>query len=166
MSEPTAGPPRRGRPRTTGSKVCDRCGRSCGKIRVCWPEGRICGTCFHEATRTFGHCDRCGQHRLLPGRDGSRRLCRVCAGISTDLDCHRCGAEGEHHRKGLCTRCTLRDDLAALLLRADGHERPQMLSLVEVLAGVDRPESIHTWKRNPKVLQLLRARRGKHRTQP
>ena len=146
----------RGRPRTTGGRTCDRCGRSAGKIRIRWPDGDICGICFHDATRTNGACDRCGQHRLLPGRDGNRKLCRHCAGITTDLDCHRCGAEGEHHRRGLCTRCTLRDDLTALLLPADGAATTEAARIVDVLATVDRPESIHTWKRNPKVGQLMR----------
>jgi hypothetical protein len=156
VSEPPATPPRRGRPRTSGSQLCDRCGRSCGKIRTRWPDGRICGICFHEATRTFGNCDQCGQHRLLPGRDGCRRLCRGCARITTDLDCHRCGAEGEHHRRGLCTRCTLRDDLSSLLIPARTQAPPQLARLIDALTSVDRPESIHTWKRSPQVIHLLR----------
>jgi hypothetical protein len=146
----------RGRPRTTGGHSCDRCGRATAKIRIRWPDGNICGICFHEATRTHGKCEQCGQHRLLPGRDGDRRHCRSCAGITTDLDCHRCGSEGEHHRRGLCTRCTLRDDLTALLLPTERAPRPELVRLVDVLVNVDRPESIHTWKRNAKVAQLLR----------
>ena len=156
MTDTTTGRRPRGRPRTTGARNCDRCGRSTGKIRIRWPDGDICGICFHDATRTHGSCHKCGQPRLLPGRDGDRQLCRPCAGITTDLDCHRCGREGEHHRRGLCTRCTLRDDLNALLLPADGPATTEAARIVDVLATVDRPESIHTWKRNPKVDQLLR----------
>lgn len=156
-NRPVTAPPARGRPRTTGRFTCDRCGRATGKIRVTWPDGRICGVCFHRAVRTIGECDGCGRRRLLPGRSGQRQLCRSCAGITTDLDCHRCGAEGEHHRRGLCTRCTLRDDLTALLLPAGAEHpgRPGLGQLVEVLVEVDRPESIHTWKRNPAVTRLL-----------
>jgi hypothetical protein len=44
----------RGRPRTTGGHTCDRCGRSTGKIRIRWPDGKICGIYFHEATRGLG----------------------------------------------------------------------------------------------------------------
>lgn len=146
----------RGRPRTTGSHTCDRCRRSTGKIRVRWPDGNICGICFHNATRTFGTCAQCSHSQLLPGRDGDQQLCRPCAGITTDLDCHRCGAEGEHHRRGLCTRCTLRDDLNALLLPADTPPTTNLARLVDSLVSVDRPESVHTWKRNAKVDQLLR----------
>jgi hypothetical protein len=94
---------------------------------------------------------------MLPGRDGDQRLCRRCAGITTDLDCHRCGAEGEHHRRGLCTRCTLRDDITFLLLPGNTPVSPRLARLVDVLASVDRPESVHVWKRHPKVQQLLRA---------
>ncbi|SOD72917.1 hypothetical protein SAMN05892883_2232 [Jatrophihabitans sp. GAS493] len=156
MTDTTTGRRPRGRPRTTGARTCDRCGRSTGKIRIRWPDGDICGICFHDATRAHGSCHQCGQHRLLPGRDGNRQLCRPCAGITTDLDCHRCGSEGEHHRRGLCTRCTLRDDLNALLLPADGPATTEAARIVDVLATVDRPESIYTWKRNPKVDHLLR----------
>lgn len=155
MSEPAPERRPRGRPRTTGSYTCDRCQRPTAKIRVRWPEGTICGSCFTDATRTHGTCAQCGQQRLLPGRDGDRQLCRGCAGITTDLDCHRCGAEGEHHRRGLCARCTLRDDLTALLLSADSAP-PTLARLIDALVNVDRPESIHTWKRNPTVTRLLR----------
>lgn len=155
MSEsPTS--PQRGRPRTTGDYTCDRCRRSTGKIRIRWPDGNICGICFHQATRTFGSCAQCGHHRLLPGRDGLRLLCRCCAGITTDLDCHRCGAEGEHHRRGLCTRCTLRDDLTAVLLPTEREPLPGLIKLVEVLVAVERPESIYSWIRRPRVQPLLR----------
>jgi hypothetical protein len=155
MSDPAGQPRPRGRPRTTGACTCDRCGRSTAKIRVRWPDGKICGICFQDATRTFGSCGQCGRDRLLPGRDGDRRLCRACAGITTDLDRHRCGAEGEHHRHGLCARCTLRDDLTALLLPRSRSPQPALARFIDVLANVDRPESIHIWKRNPKVRQLL-----------
>lgn len=70
----------RGRPRSTGAVRCDRCGRRVSKTRVTWPDGRICGTCFAQATRTHGSCDECGQQRLLPGRDGRRRLLQKLRG--------------------------------------------------------------------------------------
>jgi len=42
----------RGRPRSSGNLTCDRCGAATAQIRVIWPDGRICGVCFHHATRT------------------------------------------------------------------------------------------------------------------
>jgi hypothetical protein len=147
--------PGRGRPRGTGNVVCDRCGRHVAKTRVTWPDGRVCGICFTRATRTHGTCDECGQQRLLPGRDGQRRLCRGCAGIVTALDCTRCGREGERYRSGLCARCALRDDLSELLTSVDGPSFPVADRLVEALCSTGRPESIHTWKRNPTVRRAL-----------
>lgn len=62
----------RGRPRTTGTVICARCHRGVGRARTTWPEGPICGICYHQATRTHGTCPGCGQHRLLPGPPGDR----------------------------------------------------------------------------------------------
>jgi hypothetical protein len=145
----------RGRPRSTGNVVCDRCGRQVAKTRVTWPDGRICGICYTNATRTYGTCDECGQARLLPGRDGQRSLCRGCAEITTALDCTRCGREGERYRAGICARCALRDDLADLLTPSDAPPLPAAVKLIEALCSAGRPESIHTWKRNPVVRQAL-----------
>ena len=149
--DPSAAPPRRGRPRTSGGAHCDRCGRSAGKLRSRWPEGGIRGTCFHAAVRTTGTCPSCGHHGMLPGLNDDQPICRSCAGIPTDLDCHRCGTEAEHYRRGgICARCALRDDLAVLLSPA-GPPPPALARLLELLVGVDRPESVHTWKRRPAV---------------
>src|SRR5690348_1812200 len=132
MTDPAAPRRPRGRPRTSGKFTCDRCLRPTGKIRVHWPDGAICGICFHEATRTFGPCDRCRAERMLPGRSGSEHLCRTCAGITTDLDCTRCGTEAERYRRGIWARCALRDDLTKLL--SDGDEpQPALLPLIDVL---------------------------------
>ena len=74
IPDPLAAPLRRGRPRTTGSAHCDRCGRSAGKLRSRWPEGGICGTCFHAAVRTTGTCPNCGHHGMLPGLNGDQPI--------------------------------------------------------------------------------------------
>ncbi|AMM34457.1 recombinase XerD [Sinomonas atrocyanea] len=121
-----------------------------------WPEGKVCGPCFTVATRTRGICPGCGQDRLLPGPptpDGGPR-CGECAGIPHDFHCTRCGTEGESYRRGTCARCALRDDLTAMLL-TDPADPAAMARLVDVLCRADRPESIITWKRSPKVQALL-----------
>ena len=124
-------------------------------MRTRWPEGGICGTCFHTAVRTTGTCPNCEHHGMLPGLNNDQPICRRCAGIPTDLDCHRCGTEAEHYRRGgICARCALRDDLTVLLAPA-GTPHPTLARLLEVLVGVDRPESVHTWKRRPAVRALL-----------
>lgn len=159
MSEPAGLNPRsttRGRPRTTGTDVCVRCGRSAAKVRARWPEGKVCGPCFTVATRTRGTCPGCGQDRLLPGPptlEGGPR-CGECAGIPHDFHCTQCGTEGESYRRAICARCALRNDLTAMLL-ADPAEPAAMARLVDILCEADRPESIITWKRSPKVQALL-----------
>src|SRR4051812_29185048 len=108
----------RGRPRTTGAFICDRCSRAAGKHRASWPEGRICGTCFTVAMRTHGTCPGCGTERMLPGRTAAhdhQPVCGDCAGITQDYHCSGCGTETEHYRQDTCARCSLRTDLTALL---------------------------------------------------
>ncbi|RRQ26231.1 recombinase XerD [Rhodococcus sp. Eu-32] len=134
--------------------MCDRCGREAGKPRARWPEGAICGTCFHAAVRTYGFCGGCGFERMLPGRDEDRAVCVDCAGINTDFHCATCGVEAEHYRHGTCARCALRNDLTTLVLH-DAADPVAMSALVEALCAADRPESVHTWKRSTTVQDLL-----------
>lgn len=141
-----------GRPRTTGGVSCARCGRSVGKIRTCWPEGRICGICFHHAMRTRGACGSCGDERLLPGRDnGGTAICATCASIPI-LPCTRCHEEAEHYRRGICARCALRNDLHHLM---DSQSQDFVPRLIDVLAAADRPDSVLTWLRSDQVKLLL-----------
>ncbi|MCE0765944.1 hypothetical protein LWC35_23990 [Pseudonocardia kujensis] len=93
---------------------------------------------------------------MLPGRDDSQLLCRSCAGITTDLDCHRCGAEAEHYRRRICARCALREDLTTVLVPTT-PALPAAEQLLHALCAAQRPESILTWKRRPQVAALLAA---------
>ncbi|WP_223883939.1 recombinase XerD [Pseudarthrobacter sp. BIM B-2242] len=145
-----------GRPRTTGTATCARCGRKAGRTRATWPEGRICGLCFTTATRTHGICPGCSRQRLLPGPPAAAGgpRCAPCAGILHNFHCTRCDTEGEFYRRGICARCALREDLNEQLLA--GPADPESASrIVDVLCKADRPESIITWKRSPKVQALL-----------
>lgn len=147
----------RGRPRTTGQVTCARCHRAAGKARARWPEGPICGTCYYRATRIRGICPACGEERLLPGppTEDDTPTCGPCAGIVQDFYCTRCGHEGEFYRRGrLCARCALRDDLTAELV-TPASQPDCMRRLVDALCAAERPESIFTWKRSPKVQALL-----------
>ncbi|GAA4425013.1 hypothetical protein GCM10023169_22250 [Georgenia halophila] len=143
-----------GRPRTTGDHRCDRCGRDAAKIRTRWPEGAICGICFHHAMRTRGSCASCGEERLLPGIDGDRSpICAPCAGIPASR-CAHCGEGGENYRRGTCARCALRADLRALLVEP-AVDTAMMERVVDVLAAADRRESVLAWMRPQEVKDLL-----------
>ena len=145
----------KGRPRSGGAHHCDRCQRMVAKIRVHWPDGSICGACFTDAVHTHGDCPDCNQHRMLPGRNAANQpICRDCAAITTALTCTRCGEEAERFRGGSCIRCILRDDLAALL-RPTTPPDLRLKRLIEILATVERPESIYTWMRGQQAHELL-----------
>lgn len=145
----------RGRPRSVGDHECSRCHHMVPRIRVNWPEGQICGPCFTTAARTYGQCAFCGAERLLPGRSSTEQdICRDCAGITTNLECDKCGREGERLRGGQCARCVVTGDLERILAP---HTPPDMRikRLVTELAAVPRPESIITWMRHPITKELL-----------
>jgi len=149
---------KQGRPRATSAVngPCARCGRFMPRVAATWPEGRLCFTCFYEATRTYGTCPECRQDRLLPGPPNSdgHPTCSTCAEIPRDFHCERCDIEAAHHRGRLCVRCALRDDLHGLLGGEPANAVPA--GLIDVLCASDRPESILIWKRSTKVQDLLR----------
>ncbi|MBX9719216.1 MAG: hypothetical protein K2X36_10305 [Microbacteriaceae bacterium] len=146
-------PQRRGRPRSTGGRHCDRCGNDVAKIRVRWPDGSVCGACFTAATHRYGICAICGVHRMLPGRfQLGQPICRDCAGISTNLSCARCGREAERIHGGHCARCVLNDELEHLL--QPGDDRP-LQKLIIALVAVERPESLITYTRGARARELL-----------
>jgi hypothetical protein len=107
--------------------------------------------------RTHGICPRCGLDGVLPGRANNsddRPVCLTCAGIPGRYRCRTCQRDGELHRRGQCARCALRDDLTALMVN-HAADPAAMTTVVEIFCSVDRPESILTWKRSPKVHALL-----------
>ena len=148
----------RGRPQVKdGLFTCRRCDRRVNTLRVRWPGDELCHSCFYAAMRTHGICPLCGHDGVLPGRANQtddRPVCLTCAGIPGHYRCRTCQREGELHRRGQCARCALRDDLTALMVN-DAADPDAMMTVVEIFCSVDRPESILTWKRSPKVQALL-----------
>ena len=95
------------------------------------------------------------RHSRRPCHDAIRRpICLSCARIPGDFTCRDCGTEADFYRRATCARCALRQDLTALMI--DGAQRREaMAPIVEALCRVDRPASILTWKRSPRVQELL-----------
>ena len=109
--------------------------------------------------RTHGSCPGCGTDRMLPGRSashGDQPVCVGCAGITQDYHCSGCGTETEHYRQNTCARCSLRNDLTALLHvdESQGTEKTAA-KLLSALCAAQRPESILTWLRSTGVRELL-----------
>ncbi len=148
----------RGRPKVPdGSMECARCDREIRRTAATWPDGRICNSCYYEATSRYGDCPCCGFHRLLPGRldIGGQPVCRDCARIPQSFYCTSCNEERRPYRRNVCARCCLREDLEKAFLQPDspaGFSR-----LIDALCAADRAESIITWKRSDKVEGLLRS---------
>jgi hypothetical protein len=149
---------KRGRPLVTdGDYRCSRCQRMANQRRASWPGEDLCFSCFYTAMRTRGICPTCGHDGVLPGRalGGDRQpICRSCAGIPGDFSCRRCGTEGDLYRRRTCARCALRDDLTTSMIDR-AHDPALMAPIVDALCRVDRPASILTWKRSPKIQALL-----------
>jgi hypothetical protein len=109
--------------------------------------------------RTHGTCPGCGTERMLPGRSAAHSdqpVCADCAGITQDYHCSGCGTETEHYRHNTCARCSLRNDLTALLHVNDPQDNETTAAkLLAALCGAQRPESILTWLRRASVRELL-----------
>jgi len=146
-------------PAVTGLPVtCVRCQRFVPRRGVSWPEGFICNRCYQQATRRHGHCASCQTQRLLPGLSPTgEAICVDCAAIPKDFHCTRCSQEDEPHRKGLCARCCLREDLSVLLDDGTGQVHAQLTPLFEALCTQERPRSAMIWLRNPDVAGILTA---------
>lgn len=148
----------RGRPKVTdGSMECARCHREMRRTAATWPDGRICNSCYYEATSLYGNCPSCGFHRLLPGRldIGDQAVCRDCARIRQNFFCTSCNEELRPYRGNVCARCSLREDLERAFLHPDSPA--SFTQLIDALCATDRAESIITWKRSDKVQGLLRS---------
>jgi hypothetical protein len=150
---------KRGRPPVTdGVFRCSRCQRMANQRRATWPGEQLCYSCFYSAMHTRGVCPQCGHDGILAGlaTDASRQpICLSCARIPGDFTCRDCGTEADFYRRATCSRCALRQDLTAMMIDGAPH-RDAIVPIVEALCRVDRPASILTWKRSPRVQQLLR----------
>jgi len=139
-------------------RLCCRCGRTAG-LSANWA-GSICRTCYDRAVHTHGRCPGCGIERLLPGRraDGVA-ICRDCAGITRNFTCAGCDTEAAllGHRR--CERCTLTDNLTALLDDGTGQVRPELRALHAGLRAVDTAQvkNTLTWLARPQIATPLTA---------
>ncbi len=106
-------------------------------------------------------CPACGDHRILPGRniDGAP-ICPSCAGIVHSVfRCRRCQREGRLYHHKLCARCTVTDQVAALLDNGDGHIDTALAPLAATLSAGPTPTASGrlTWLSKQHNRDLLRA---------
>ncbi len=81
----------------------------------------------------------------LPGRDATGiAICRDCAGITRNFSCTACPIEGRL-RWGLCERCSLTDQLRALLDDGTRRIHPPLAPLFNQLRAMAKPRSGLSW---------------------
>lgn len=123
-----------------------------------WPDGWICSGCYGKACETYGTCQGCATHRLLPGiGPAGQRCCTDCAGGIGDFTCTRCGNEGWNHYRGVCGRCVLADRLAIHLDDGTGAIRPELRPFYDRLLAMARPRVGILWLSKPHVPPILHA---------
>jgi len=123
-----------------------------------WPDGPICSGCFAKAVETYGHCQACRAHRLLPGvGPAGQRWCTDCAGGLGNFTCARCGREGWIERVGTCGSCVLTDRISELLDDGTGRVRPELQPLADRITAMSRPRSGILWLSRPAPQGILRA---------
>src|SRR6478609_647645 len=123
-----------------------------------WPDGPICSGCFAKAVETYGHCQACRTHRLLPGvGPAGQRWCTDCAGGLGNFTCARCGREGWIERVGTCGSCVLTDRIRELLDDGTGRVRPELQPLADRITAMSRPRSGILWLSRPAPQGILRA---------
>ena len=137
------------------AKTCSRCKKD-WRFGFTWPEGYVCRSCVTRAVKLRGPCPRCGDERLLVGRDDARRpICVDCAGISTCFRCETCGREGGTWYSRTCVACSLARRLPPLLDDGTGKVASALVPLFERLVAARNPLSIMTWLNKAPVRRRL-----------
>jgi hypothetical protein len=130
---------------------CARCHEAYSPAAV-WPEGRICTYCYMAAKRYGGTCVICRHQGIVPGITPEGRTCRLCSGITLNVDCLECGAEDELHSNGRCWRCVLKKQVGQTLAGPTGQIPDPLAPLARSLGQMPRPNSGLTWIRQPHAL--------------
>jgi hypothetical protein len=155
--------PWRASTRHGGQKTCPDCRRKtftppqreCAlchharRIITTWPLGAVCGTCYKRVRTHPDACTRCGNTRILIGRDeNGAGLCPQCCGTpDQDYRCTRCGGTGFFHRTGLCPRCEVHDRIHELLADDQGDIPAPLAPFAQALREADSPEAVLQWLR-------------------
>ena len=107
---------------------------------------------------TYGDCDGCHAHRLLPGvGPAGQRWCTDCAAGIGNFTCSRCGQEGWIEQVATCGRCVLTDRVGELLDDGTGRVRPELRPLADRITSMARPRSGILWLSRPAPQGILRA---------
>ncbi|SCE05053.1 hypothetical protein GA0115237_10884 [Streptomyces sp. ScaeMP-6W] len=120
-----------------------------------WPLGPVCKPCYREARIHPGTCPVCRNERVLIAFTDGRRVCGPCTGHGDPYACPRCACPRSYTVRGLCDRCTLQDELDAVLGPAAEAPDGQYARMRTALAECDQPRTALNWLRNSYSGRLL-----------
>src|SRR5262245_17570122 len=111
-----------------------------------------CKACQKRRAR----CAGCGRVELIRGGTLTTPLCATCTrpDLSFWRCCPACGQYQLSTRS--CTRCNLRERLAALLADHHGDVRAQLRGLHDHLVGSERPNLVLAWLNKTAIASVLR----------
>jgi hypothetical protein len=167
----------------TNHETCVICERR-RSVSVRTIDGPICSTCRPQKSMTCAICARfgpamisettgtpwcraCSQRwarcvgckEVAPVRGGTieQPLCATCTRPEPGFwrSCTDCGRSGRIHA-GRCARCSMQARLRQLLGDEEGHIRPELGTIFEALASVQRPGTVVAWLDNSTAPEMLR----------
>ncbi|RSO09607.1 hypothetical protein DMH26_01080 [Streptomyces sp. WAC 05379] len=133
------------------------CGRV-GKVKVFWPRGPVCDSCYRTALSTPAPCASCGRHRILIGQtaEGSL-LCKACSFPDEPTErCSACNEPADLYSGYRCARCTLAARVTDLLSVTGASVAQPLKPLAVVLADAENPYRVLQWLRRSPTAHLLR----------
>lgn len=136
--------------------ACALCGQV-AKVKVFWPRGPVCDSCYRTALSTPEPCALCSRPRILIGQTTEGTLlCKACSFPDEPVErCSACGEPADLYAGGCCPRCTLAARVTGLL-SVDGATVAQSLQpLADVLTGADNPYPVLQWLRRSPAARLL-----------
>lgn len=134
---------------------CARCGRS-RPVHARLPLGGVCSSCHTHIYDAPSLCSRCGNRRVLLGRDGDGQpTCGPCSGSALDPRCRACHAPGRHYTDNKCARCVLNGRLDIALAGPDGTVSAQLQPVRELLSEGSNPDDLIDWLAHSVNAQLL-----------
>jgi hypothetical protein len=131
--------------------LCSICGRS-APCEISQATSRPwCRACQKRRAR----CTGCGQVELIRGGTLTKPLCAACTRPDPSFwrGCPACGQPQLSTRT--CTRCNLRQRLAALLAGCDGDVRAELRGRHDNLAGSERPNLVLAWLNKTAIASVL-----------
>jgi len=121
-------------------RTCAVCARSV-QPQTTLPVGPVCGRCYRKIRRHPHACVVCGETRPLVGvNDAGHPTCGPCCGDTRNWVCRDCGRIDLLIAGTLCLTCNVKDRVRQLLTGADGHIRPQLGGVSELLLDEYTPE--------------------------